>query len=259
MDGIELYAHTEIAHTLGRLNKGSPHIMVADHSHLEGDARNLRVTDGGISARIRKRHHKVRLNRRFFGQASAVGLACQIDILPVEGTVRSGKINKFKNAKGPLGGMGHFYAFNSILVDNDNFSGIELTHEFSFDKIKGTGFRRQYITAVQFTEAQRPEAIWIFNSDKFSPACQHDKREGPLQPGYGFNECFFESMSEVFYEKVQKDIAVHRGLENRAGCFKLIFEGLGIDNVAIVGHGVRLFSVTHPKGLGVGQYRAARS
>ena len=233
--------------------------MVADHAHLKGDAGGFRVTDGGICPWIRERHHKVRLNGGLFRQAPAVGFAGKINIFAIKCTVRSGKINKFKYAKGPLAGIRGFYAFNPVLTDNDNFSGIEFTHKFSFDKIKSTGFRSQYITAVQFTKAQRPETIRVFDTDNFTPASQHYKWKGPLQPGYGFNECFFESMFEAFYEKVQKDLAVHRGLENRAGFFKLIFQGLGIDNVAIVGHGIGFFSVAHHKGLGIGQYRAARS
>ena len=60
---IDLNPHTKTAHALRRLDKGAPHIVVADHGMLIGQAGALGKTKSRVNARIRERHHIIHFRR----------------------------------------------------------------------------------------------------------------------------------------------------------------------------------------------------
>ena len=57
---------------------------------------------------------------------------------------------------------------------------------------------------------------------------------------------------------MEEDFAVHGRLENGPGLLEFVFQLVGVDQVPVVGHGIRLFAMVYHKGLGVGQDGAAR-
>ena len=151
------------------------------------------ISQGCIGAGIRKGHHQIRIHRRFPGQATAVRLACLIHVLTVNGAVRTGKVDKLKNAKCPIGGCRCLNAFNSVFTNNYNFSGINFTDKFSFYQIKGAGFRCQNIIAIELAKTKGSKTMRIFYTDNFTLAGQHDKGKSALQSGYRINDRLFET------------------------------------------------------------------
>ena len=99
-DRIEFDPDPEIPHTLGGLDKGPSHIMIADDPHFKRDMGSLGKTQGGVIPGIREGHGQIRLGLKFLGQHLSQALPDLINILPENITVRPGKIDKFKDAKG---------------------------------------------------------------------------------------------------------------------------------------------------------------
>ena len=53
MHGVDLHAHAELTHALGRLDERPPHVVIADKRMLIRHTRALSHTQRGIDARIR--------------------------------------------------------------------------------------------------------------------------------------------------------------------------------------------------------------
>jgi len=98
-----------------------------------------------------------------------MGFSGLVDVQIVKRAVRSGKIDKFENAKGTPGVFLRFDAFDTIFIYNNNFTGVEFPDKLGLYKVKGTGLRCEYIVPVKFSKTKRAESVGVFNSDQFPP------------------------------------------------------------------------------------------
>ena len=74
LDGVQLEAHAEVAHTLLRLDEGAPDVVVANQPELDGNAALVRVAHGCSDTGIRDRDHDVRTDRRLQRKLSSHGV-----------------------------------------------------------------------------------------------------------------------------------------------------------------------------------------
>src|SRR6185295_11228001 len=96
--GAVLEANAELADLLGRLDEGTPDIVIADDAELVGDARLLGVADGGGNAGIRNRNDDVGRGRRLAGKLCAHRLADRIDRTAADDRVRACEVDVFEDA-----------------------------------------------------------------------------------------------------------------------------------------------------------------
>jgi hypothetical protein len=111
---------------------------------------------------------------------------------------------------------------------------------------------------LSFAQAQGAKAIGVLDADQLTPAGEHHHGKSPFHPGHRCLEGLFESQIQISYEQVQEHLAVHGRLENGPGFLQLGFDMMGIDQVAVVGHGIGPVAVAHHQRLGVGHHRTAR-
>jgi hypothetical protein len=145
-----------------------------------------------------------------------------------------------------VGGFG-VDAFDAVLADDDDLTRVQLPDEFRLHQIQGTGFRCQHIAAVEFAQAQGAKAVGVLDADHFTPAGEHHHGKGPFSRAT-VSRASSNPRLQVFDKQVQKHLAVHGGLENGPGILQFILDMMGIDQVAVVGHGIGPVAVAHHSG-----------
>src|ERR1700730_17518227 len=98
------------------------------------------------------------------------------DVPIIDETVGTRKIDVLKNAKGfalllkrPLGPY-------AVIVDDNDFTRLNLSNVVSMDQIESTRLRGQDKRVVQFAEHQRPKPERVSHTNNFLLSHQH-KRE----------------------------------------------------------------------------------
>ena len=94
----ELYIDTLPAHLLVGFYKGSADIIVADKAHSVGYAALAGISYRGVNSRVRHGDHYIGLDRMLFCQHFTGFHAGRVHLNAVNNTVRTGKVDIFKNA-----------------------------------------------------------------------------------------------------------------------------------------------------------------
>ena len=72
-------------------------------------------------------------------------------------------------------------ATRAVLVDHQQFAGLELPHEVGADRVEGRGLRRQHPAPVtERAQAQGPEPVRVADADE-PMLIEDDQRKRPLQ------------------------------------------------------------------------------
>ncbi len=133
---IELQLDAQVPDALVGFNKRSPYIAVSDQSLANRDAGLLGVTDAGAGCRIRYTHHEVGFHRVFLCQPRAHCLPRWREQPAVYYAIGAGKINILEDAQclstTPAG-----ITFNTICVDFNDFTRLNLTDKAGTDVVKG--------------------------------------------------------------------------------------------------------------------------
>ena len=145
-----------------------------------------------------------------------------------------------------------------LVADDDDLAGVHEPDELGVDQIEGAGLGRQHVIAVELAQAQGAEPVGVLDADDFPPAGEHHEGKRALELPDAFHQRSLEPELQVLDQKVQEDLAVHGGLEDRSGVLQLPFQLLGVDDVAVVGHGVGAVVVVNHEGLAVGKDGRAR-
>ena len=149
-DRIEFHPHGKIAHRLGRLNKSAANIVIADHTHLKGNAAFFRVTDRGVISGIRKRHHQVNIRPVFPCQFMTQSFSAQINILAEYLAVGAGKVNQFKNAVAMFHDGKRFQTPVPLRINNNDFTGLYIPNVLGTYQIKRAGLGCHHPAAIEF-------------------------------------------------------------------------------------------------------------
>ena len=128
LDRIQLHLDTEVTDRLPRLDKGPPHVVVPNQSHLKWNTGLLRITDRGSDSRIRNRHDQVCLNARFIGQNTAHPVAAVLNGPAKNRTVGPREIHMFEDALGRGQGGPHLDGTKPAVLDDDHFARLNLTY-----------------------------------------------------------------------------------------------------------------------------------
>ena len=124
------------------------------------------------------------------------------------------------------------------------------------DEVQGAGFARQHPGAVNSAQAQRAEAVRVAHADQLVLG-HDDQRIGALDATKGLQEVVALAARGRLGQEVQDDLAVHRGLEDRAFGLQLLAKLGGVGQVAVVGDGDLAAGAIHRERLGVAQVRGA--
>ena len=82
--------------------------------------------------------------------------------------VRTGKVNVFEDAKGAAVLIRkRVQAGNAFLVDDDDFAGLDIAHEFRLNEIEGASLAGKHPGLTQLAQAQWPEPMRISDSNQF--------------------------------------------------------------------------------------------
>jgi hypothetical protein len=130
----------EVPHGLGRLDKSAAHVVVSDYSHFQWNSRFLRESEGGIVARVRKGHNYVSTHLIFSGHLVSLAFAGHIDILSENIAVRPGKVDEFENAEGCSTRIREMSRPESIAIDEDHLSRLDVSKVTSSYEVKGARF-----------------------------------------------------------------------------------------------------------------------
>jgi len=183
-----------------------------------------------------------------------MGLAHFVDIQPPDGAVRPGKIDVFKNAQRLRPGFGfRTYALEPLLTDDEYLTGIQLPDKLGMDQIQGTRFRRQNVTSIHFSQAERTESMRVLYPDNLPPAGQDNKGKRTLKLAHRLDNRLLQPALEAFHQQVQKHLRIHGGLENGTGGLQITFQFVRVDQIAVMRHGVRFAPVADGKRLGIDQ------
>src|SRR5205814_7723343 len=133
--GVVFEADAEMADLIGRLDKGTADIMVADDTELEGEAGFGGVAEGRGHAGIGHRHDNVRFDRRFPRQFATDALARLIDAVSLDDAVRTREVDVLENAE-PGRHIGKRPdAPDPAGADDDDLAGIDVAHEIGAEDV----------------------------------------------------------------------------------------------------------------------------
>src|SRR5260221_6619619 len=165
--GRMLHADAEFAHTLGWLDEGAADIVVSDNAEFERHAGMLAVAERGGHAGIRHRHHDVDLDMAFARELRAEGLSDFVHRAAAHDGIGPREIDVFEDAGPRRPWWVRLVAVRTLLVEHDDFAGLDVTDIFGADHVERAGFRREYRAAVEIAEHQRTDAERIAGADQF--------------------------------------------------------------------------------------------
>jgi hypothetical protein len=129
--------------------------MIADDAKLERHAGMLTVADGGRHAGIRNGHHDIDLDVAFTRELRAKRLADFIHGSPAHDGIRPRKVDVLEDAGPRRLWRKRFMALRAVLVEYDDFAGLDVADIFRADDVERAGLRRQDRAAVEFAQHQR--------------------------------------------------------------------------------------------------------
>ena len=255
LNQVELHPHVEIADELRGLEEAAPHIVIAHEGHLERDARFQRVPQRRAVAAVRHGHDDIRRDGELARKLPSQFDPHPIDVPVRNGAVGPGEIDILEDAEcAALVFREGLHAAEPVAADGHNLPRFHVAHKPGVNQIQGAGFARQHPRPVNPPEAQWSEPIRVAQADEF--VLRHDhQRVGPFNAVQGPHQVVTLAVQSRLRQQMQNDLAIHRGLEDRAFGLQLLAELGGIGQVAVVGDGDLAARAIHGQRLGVAQVR----
>ena len=151
---------------IGGFDEGSADVMVSDDAEFKRDFCLSSISNGGGNARIGNRNDKVGVDVAFTGKFRTDFLSYLIDVASFHHAVGSGEIDVLKNTEFLfLLGKG-FDTADSVIVDDDDFAGINITNIFRSDDIQGAGFRAQDMGPIDMAQHQGTNTDGVADTDQ---------------------------------------------------------------------------------------------
>ncbi len=253
-DDVELHGDGAVALELVGHDEGAADEAVGDDAFFELDAGFNRIAEGGGTAGVGHRHDVVGVDGGFAGELAAHGLTCGVDGLPEHFAGDVGEVDVLEAAHGELGRGGfEAAAVNAVVIDADDFAGLDLADVFGVEGVKRAGFTGDNPIAVELAENERADAPRIAGG---FDAIWKQKQEavGPLQMLENVREWISFLHVRWFGEEVDDDFGVGGALEDVAMLFVLLAEEGGVDQIAVVGDGDGAHEIFAEKRLGVADF-----
>ncbi len=150
--------------------------------------------------------------------------------------VRTGEIDKLENTGGRLDLWQGEMGCHPVLVDDDDFSRLDLPDELGLDQVQGAAFGGDHVGIPELAQAEGPEAMRV--ADGNHPGLgQEEEAIGTLYPVECVGEPFQKRAGFGGGKEVDDDLGIHGCLEDRTPCLQFILDKLGVDDIAVVGYG----------------------
>ena len=195
----------------------------------------MRIADSCGGSRVRHAHYYIGINRMLLCQRGSHSLSRRIKQTPVNDTVRTGKINIFKDAKAFFTCLGPV-AFQSVPSNRYYLAGFNFPDKFGTNVVKSTCLRGYNPTTIDGPDAQGTHTERVPYSKK--PVLRQDHHTiCSLKPVHGISYsvnpvCFRGRDDEISY-----NFCICSALEGVAlGC-EFFIKILSIEDVSIVGYG----------------------
>ena len=188
-------------------------------------------TERGVIAGVRHGNHDVGFDRKFSRQLAAHLGADLADVYAADDAVGPRKIDVFEHAEGRLLIRERPFRAQTVLIDDQDFAGLDLANELRVNQIQRARFRRQYVGAIEFAEASGRQPNGSRTRDQFALA--HDQqRKRAFNPAQRR-----ENVSAIvrgLRQEMQNDFAVGGGLENGSFSLQFVAQQIGVDQIAVV-------------------------
>ena len=169
-------------------------------------------------------------------QLTAELLAHSVNLMAENGAVRAGEVDEFEDA----GGRSHLpegmKGLQPVLVDDDHLPRFDFANEFGLDQVEGAGLGGDDIGAVELPEHQRAETVGVAHGDHAGFG-EKDQTVGALDDLQGFGDPVGQGIGLGAGEQMDDRLGIGGGRKDRTLLFQAVARFLGIDQIAVVGHG----------------------
>ena len=235
--GIQFYFYMEVPHGLGRLDKSAAHVMVTDYAHFQWNARFLGESKGGIVAGVRKGHNYVGAHLILPGHLVSQPFTGHINILSKNVAVRAGKVDELEDAEGCSTRIREMSGPESIPIDEDHLSRLDVSKVPCPYQIQGTGLRSNHIgVVINHAQAHGAKAVRVAGANDLV-FCGDYQRISTFDLTQGADKCLFQSMGKLAGNKVDYYLTVHGCLKDRAPLLQFTFQAVGVDQVSVMSDG----------------------
>ena len=189
-------------------------------------------------------------------QAAAQHFAALLNRAAKHNAIRPGKVDMLENALRGMRRRGKMQRRHAPAIENHHLARFHVADVLGVNQVESAGLRRQNVSAIQFSQAQRTEASRVANAVNrvFE---KHDQRISAHNLVERFGDGFGNAGLPRAGEKVQDDFRVAGGLEDIAARFQFLADRRGIHQVAVVGKRHLALVAAHFQRLGVSQVRIA--
>ena len=231
-DEVELHPHIEVTDELRWLDEGTPDVVVADKGGVIRNPELFGEAERGVDARVGYRDHDIGLDRVESCQFPAHIDASLADGHAAQAAVRAREIDVLKDTKGLSAfGKGKLRA-DPLVIDHNDLARLDIANEGGTDQVEGASLGGEDPTIIQLAERERPEAARIAHADDFL-LTHHHHGECSSQLAERADRTAHRVVG--LGQKMQDDLAVDRGLEDRATHLQFRAKGGCVDEVSVVG------------------------
>ena len=207
------------------------------------------IADSGGGSRVRHAHYYIGINRMLLCQRGSHSLPRRIKQTPVNDTVRTGKINIFKDAKAFFTCFGP-EAFQSVPCNGYYLAGFNFPDKFGANMVKGTCLRGYNPTAIDSPDAQGTHTERVSHSKK--PVLGQEHRTiCSLKPAHGISYSANPVCFRGRDDEISHNFCICSALKGVALGSEFFIKIFSIDDVSIVGYGKSTGILTDHNRLGV--------
>ena len=120
-----------------------------------------------------------------------------------------------------------------MLVEDDDFAGLDVADIFGADDVERAGFRRQDRAAVEFAEHQRADAERIAGADQLLVG-QRNQRIGAFDRAQRLDEAVDEAVALGLRDQMQDHLGVGGRLHHGAAPHQFAAQGQSVGEIAVV-------------------------
>src|SRR5207244_8222723 len=102
-------------------------------------------------------------------------------------------------------------AAESVFVNNDNLTRLDVADKLGMDQVQGTGFTGQHPAFIQLADAEGPEPVRIAHADQFLLS-HDDERKGAFNTPNCLEQIILVFAERRLSHQMEDDFAIDRRL-----------------------------------------------